>query len=58
MYMVKLFTNYSLKSIGLHFGGRDHSTVIHAIQTIEKLKLSDSSVSLDIEHITSILKNI
>lgn len=58
MYMVKLFTNYSLKSIGLHFGGRDHSTVIHAIQTIEKLKSSDSSISSDIEHITSILKNI
>jgi chromosomal replication initiator protein len=58
MYMVKLFTNYSLKSIGLHFGGRDHSTVIHAIQTIEKFKLSDPSISSDIEHISSILKNI
>ena len=58
MYMVKMFTNYSLKSIGLHFGGRDHSTVIHAIQTIEKLKSSDSSLSSDIEHITSILKTI
>jgi chromosomal replication initiator protein len=46
MYMVKMFTNYSLKSIGLHFGGRDHSTVIHAIQTIEKLKSSDSSFLL------------
>ena len=58
MYMVKLFTNYSLKSIGLHFGGRDHSTVIHALQTIEKLMSSDPSISSDIEHITSILKNI
>lgn len=58
MYMVKLFTNYSLKSIGLHFGGRDHSTVIHAIQTIENLKESDHSVSSDIKLITDIIKNM
>jgi len=57
MYMVKLFTNYSLKSIGLHFGGRDHSTVIHAVQTIEKLKISDSNIASDIEIITSVIKN-
>jgi chromosomal replication initiator protein len=58
MYMVKVFTNYSLKSIGLHFGGRDHSTVIHSIQTIEKLKSSDSTVFSDIEQISFILKNM
>jgi chromosomal replication initiator protein len=55
MYIVKSYTNYSLKSIGLHFGGRDHSTVIHAVQHIEKLKEKDSSVSSDIDHIVSIL---
>jgi chromosomal replication initiator protein len=53
MYMVKNFTNYSLKAIGLHFGGRDHSTVIHAINTIEKLKSLDSNVFSDIESISS-----
>ena len=57
MYMVKCFTNYSLKSIGLHFGGRDHSTVIHALHTIEKLKTSDVSVAADIEKITALLRN-
>jgi len=57
MFMVKNFTNYSLKSIGLHFGGRDHSTVIHAIQNIQKLKLSDSAVAADIEKITALLRN-
>lgn len=36
MYLSKKLTNHSLKSIGLYFGGRDHSTVIHACQTIEK----------------------
>ncbi|MEM7186721.1 MAG: helix-turn-helix domain-containing protein, partial [Bacteroidota bacterium] len=31
MYLAKEFTQQSLKSIGLHFAGRDHSTVIHAV---------------------------
>jgi chromosomal replication initiator protein len=34
MYLAKELTSSSLKTIGLHFGGRDHSTVIHACQTI------------------------
>lgn len=36
MFLTKKFTKSSLKTIGLHFGGRDHSTVIHAISTIEE----------------------
>lgn len=36
MYLSKKFTDSSLKTIGLHFGGRDHSTVIHAIKTVEE----------------------
>jgi len=36
MYLSKRLTNHSLKSIGLHFGGRDHSTVIYACQNIER----------------------
>jgi len=35
MYLSKKYTKSSLKTIGLQFGGRDHSTVIHAITTIE-----------------------
>ena len=39
MFLTKQLTSYSLKTIGLQFGGRDHSTVIHAINTVdEKLK--------------------
>jgi chromosomal replication initiator protein len=37
MYLAKEFTTLSLKAIGYHFGGRDHSTVIHAIQTVNDL---------------------
>jgi len=40
MFLSKKLTKSSLKTIGLHFGGRDHSTVIHAYNSVEKL-LSD-----------------
>ncbi len=42
MFLSKEMTLYSLKSIGLHFGGRDHTTVIHAIRTIDH-HLKDST---------------
>jgi len=35
MYLSKSMTKSSLKTIGLHFGGRDHSTVVHAIESVE-----------------------
>ena len=43
MYLAKELTLSSLKTIGLHFGGRDHSTVIHACNSIEAYKQKDSS---------------
>ena len=36
MYLAKRHTKSPLKVIGLHFGNRDHSTVIHAVQTVDK----------------------
>ena len=44
MYLSKELTKCSLKTIGLNFGGRDHSTVIHACNTVEEMKLIDSTV--------------
>ena len=44
MYMLKELTNLPLKSIGYHFGGRDHSTVIHAVQSISEAMETDKSV--------------
>lgn len=41
MYLSKQLTKSSLKTIGLHFGGRDHSTVIHAQTSIEQLVTGD-----------------
>ncbi len=42
MYLSKKITNNSLKTIGLLHGGKDHSTVIHAIKTIES-KISEDN---------------
>lgn len=44
MYLSKSLTKSSLKTIGLHFGGRDHSTVIHAHNSIKELINTDSSL--------------
>lgn len=41
MFLSKQLTKSSLKTIGLHFGGRDHSTVIHSQTSIEQLALKD-----------------
>ena len=49
MYLSKEMTNASLKTIGLHFGGRDHSTVIHACTSIENSKENDKLVREMIE---------
>lgn len=56
MYISKMVTNYSLKTIGLNFGGRDHSTVIHAIQQIDSLLKTDLSLSRDIDFIINSLE--
>jgi chromosomal replication initiator protein len=44
MYFCKQLTQHSLKTIGLHFGGRDHSTVIHACQTVNDQMDTDPQV--------------
>ncbi len=41
MFLSKEFTKSSLKTIGEHFGGRDHTTVIHSCQTVKNLMDTD-----------------
>jgi len=53
MYFAKELTNLSLKSIGYHFGGRDHSTVIHAVQTISDLMDADDAIKDAVQKIRS-----
>jgi chromosomal replication initiator protein len=49
MYLAKLLTLRSLPEIGRRFGGRDHTTVLHAVRKIENLVNTDSSLAEEIE---------
>ena len=49
MYLVKQLTPRSLPEIGRHFGNRDHTTVMHAVNKIGDLKVRDSQLEEDIE---------
>ncbi len=51
MYFAKELTHHSLKTIGLHFGGRDHSTVIHARRSIKNQVETDSAFRQVVEEI-------
>jgi chromosomal replication initiator protein len=55
MYLAKQLTPRSLPEIGRRFGGRDHTTVMHAIKKIEELRASDSVISEDIELLRRLL---
>jgi chromosomal replication initiator protein len=49
MFLSKSLTSRSLPEIGRKFGGRDHTTVIHAVKKIEELKLIDVQVADEVE---------
>lgn len=51
MYLSKELTNSSLKTIGLHFGGRDHSTVIHSCQSIQDRLKNDSVFKQNVDQL-------
>lgn len=51
MYLCRKLTPLSQVKIGQKFGGKDHTTVIHAIRNIEYLICVDESIKCDIEHI-------
>ena len=55
MYLAKKLTTRSLPEIGRKFANRDHTTVIHAVKTIEKLSHDNSLMKKNIEEITSII---
>jgi chromosomal replication initiator protein len=51
MFLAKRFTPHPLKVIGFHFGKRDHSTVVHAVQTVEKKCKRDPSFARMIDEL-------
>ena len=57
MYLSKELTNLSYPEIGRNFGGKDHTTIIHAAKKIDKLLNENSNISEDIRLLKSILSN-
>lgn len=55
MTLAKNLTNHSLPEIASAFGGRDHTTVMHACRTIKTLVTSDASIAEDFRNLTRIL---
>lgn len=49
MWVAKQLTTRSLPDIGRRFGGRDHTTVLHAVRRIEELKQTDAGLARDLE---------
>ena len=49
MWLAKQLTVRSLPDIGRRFGGRDHTTVLHAVRRIEELKQTDAQLAGDLE---------
>jgi chromosomal replication initiator protein len=56
MYFAKEYTNLSLKSIGYHFGNRDHSTVIHALTAVSDMMDTDRKFNASMQELTKKLK--
>jgi len=56
MYLSKHLTQRSYPEIGRRFGGRDHTTVLHAVRKIEELKSIDSQISDDVELLRRMLE--
>lgn len=55
MYLSKILTSRSLPDIGRSFGGRDHTTVMHAVKTIEELVKDDKAFADDVEMLKRVL---
>jgi chromosomal replication initiator protein len=57
MYLSKQLTTRSLPEIGRKFGGRDHTTVIHAVRKIEQLRDEDPALDEDVDLLRRMLEN-
>jgi chromosomal replication initiator protein len=57
MYLAKQLTARSLPEIGRKFGGRDHTTVMHAVRKVEELCGCDQSFGEDVELLRRMLES-
>ena len=56
MYLAKQLTSRSLPEIGRKFGGRDHTTVMHAVRKVEELRAQDAAFAEDLELLRRMLQ--
>jgi chromosomal replication initiator protein len=56
MWLAKQLTTRSLPDIGRRFGGRDHTTVLHAVRRIDELRAADPQLARDLETLTRKLR--
>ena len=56
MWLAKNLTSQSYPSIGDAFGGRDHTTVLHAVRTIDTLRAKDNELNHDLHVLLQVLK--
>jgi len=56
MYLAKQLTSRSLPEIGRKFGGRDHTTVMHAVRKVEELRAGDAGFNEDVELLRRMLE--
>ena len=57
MWLAKQLTTRSLPDIGRRFGGRDHTTVLHAVRRIDELRAADPQLARDLEILTRRLRD-
>ena len=55
MFLAKNLTSNSYPEIGQHFGGRDHTTVMHAVNKVESMMNEDATMAEDIAMLRSLL---
>ncbi|MEM7566528.1 MAG: helix-turn-helix domain-containing protein, partial [Pseudomonadota bacterium] len=56
MYLAKQLTPRSLPEIGRRFGGRDHTTVLHAVRKVESLMKDDTMIADDVTTLKRMLE--
>ncbi len=56
MYFARQYTRFSLEEIGSYFGGRDHTTVMHAIRSVDERRRNDADLDRELQRFESQLR--
>jgi chromosomal replication initiator protein len=57
MYIAREITEYSTTELGMEFGGRDHTTVMHGCQSIEQRLKAEPSLETTIQRLVKMIKD-